>query len=110
MLQQKLSLRAKPVILAVTVIMAAVVASGCTTMGRSTADGDVNQSMKTTVVTQVGSKNPVVAGKDRDFWLEMRQKKDLRLARLDQWQPVNLKLQLVLLRSGWQKTLVTLKH
>jgi tetratricopeptide (TPR) repeat protein len=78
MLQQKLSLRAKPVILAVTVIMAAVVASGCTTMGRSTADGEVNQSMKTTVVTQVGSKNPVVAGKDRDFWLEMRQMKDLK--------------------------------
>jgi len=78
MLQQKLSLKARPVLLAVAVIMAAAAASGCTTMGRSTADGDVNKSMKTTVVTQVGGKNPVVAGKDRNYWLEMRQKKDLK--------------------------------
>jgi tetratricopeptide (TPR) repeat protein len=78
MLQQKLSLKTRPVLLAVAVIMAAVTASGCTTLGRSTADGDVNQSMKTTVVTQVGSKSPVVAGRDRNYWLEMRQKKDLK--------------------------------
>ena len=78
MLQQKLSLKARPVLLAVAVIMAATAASGCTTLGHSTADGDVNNSMNTTVVTQVGSKSPVVAGKDRNYWLEMRQKKDLK--------------------------------
>lgn len=57
-------------------LIVAAAASGCTTLGRQEAD--VNPAVKSTVVTQAGSKNPVVAGKDRSYWLEMRQKKDLR--------------------------------
>ena len=63
--------------LVVAVVLAAAASSGCTTFGRK-SDGDVNQAVKSTVVTQVGSKTPVVAGKDRNYYLEMRQKKDLR--------------------------------
>jgi tetratricopeptide (TPR) repeat protein len=58
-----------------TVILAAA-ASGCTTLGRES--GDVNSAVSGTVVSQSGSRNPVIAGKDRGYWLEMRQKKDLR--------------------------------
>lgn len=76
MLQQWKKLNIKPVVLATAVVVAAVTLTGCTTFGRQTTD--VNPAVKSTIVTQVGSKNPVVASKGREYWLEMRQKKDLR--------------------------------
>lgn len=76
MVHQWKKLNIKPVMLAIAEVIAAVTMTGCTTLGRQT--GEVNPEVKSTVVTQVGSKNPVVAGKDRAYWLEMRQKKDLR--------------------------------
>jgi len=77
MLQQKLNFNSGPVVLVVGLLVS-VATSGCTTLGRSTADGDVNKAMNQTVVTQVGGKNPVVSGKDRSYWLELRQKNDLK--------------------------------
>lgn len=63
------------------IITSALLVSACTTFGRKAQSGDDDGTAtaldQSSVVVQAGQKNPVASEHDRNYWLDMRQSKEL---------------------------------